>query len=78
MRREHWDTDFFKIISGVRQGCVLSPFMFVIVMDYILRQSSASGVKICSQQISDLDVSDDVVLLKEPKNWHAAATQCLR
>ena len=63
VRTENGDTRFFKIMSGVKQGCVLSPFLFVIVMDYILWQSSGCGVKISSQQISDMDFADDVVLL---------------
>ena len=67
VRTENGDTRFFKIMSGVKQGCVLSPFLFVIVMDYILRQSSGCGVKISSRQISDLDFADDVVLLEEAK-----------
>ena len=46
VRTENGDIRFFKIMSGVKQGCVLSPFLFVIVMDYILRQSSGCGVKI--------------------------------
>ena len=36
-----------------------------IVVHYVLRQSSGSGVKIGSRQISDLDFADDVVLLEE-------------
>ena len=67
VRTENGDTRFFKIMSGVKQGCVLSPFLFVIVMDYILRQSSGIGVKISSRLISDLDFADDVVLLEEAK-----------
>ena len=67
VRTENGDTRFFKIMSGVKQGCVLKPFLFVIVMDYILRQSSGIGVKISSRQISDLDFTDDVVLLEEAK-----------
>ncbi|XP_065565736.1 putative ankyrin repeat protein RF_0381 [Artemia franciscana] len=64
VRTENGDTRFFKIMSGVKQG---SPFLFVIVMDYILRQSSGIGVKISSRQISDLDFADDVFLLEEAK-----------
>ena len=32
-------TDFFEIVSGVRQGCILSPFLFIIVIDYIMRKT---------------------------------------
>jgi hypothetical protein len=32
-------TDAFKISTGVQQGCVLAPFIFVMLMDYLLRKS---------------------------------------
>ena len=53
--------------SGAKQRYVLSPFLFFIAMDYILRQSSGSGVKFCSQNNIYLDFADDVVLLEEAK-----------
>jgi ATP-dependent Clp protease protease subunit len=37
VKTENGTNRFFKIMSGVRQGCVISPFLFVIIMDYILR-----------------------------------------
>lgn len=67
VRTENGETRFFTIMSGVKQGCVLSLFLFEIIMDYLLRQSSGCGVKISSRQISDLDFADDVVLLEEAK-----------
>ena len=54
-------------MAGVKPGRLLSPFLFEIIMDYVLRQSSGSGVKIISRQISDLDFADDVVFLEEAK-----------
>ena len=52
---------------SVKQGCVLPLFLFVIIMDNVLRQSSGSGGKISSRQISDLDFTDDIVLLGKAK-----------
>ena len=67
VKTENGTTRFFKIMSGVRQGCVLSPFLFVIIMDYILRRNSGYGVKVSSKQLCDLDFADDVVLLEDSK-----------
>ena len=62
-----WGHAFLQNNVWRQTRCVLSPFLFVIVMDYILRQSSGIGVKISSRQISDLDFADDVFLLEEAK-----------
>jgi len=53
VRTKNGDMRFFKIMSGVKQGCVLSQSLFVIVMDYILLQSSGIGMKISSRPISE-------------------------
>ena len=39
-------TCFFRILSGVKQGCVLSPLHFVILLDYILRNSETGGIRL--------------------------------
>ena len=67
VRIEHGDTRFFKMMSSVKKGCVLSPYLFVIEMYYILRPSSDIRVKISSWQISDLNFADEFVLLEEAK-----------
>ena len=50
VRIENWNAHFFKLISGVKQECVLFPLLFVVVMEYILRQCPGPGVRICSRQ----------------------------
>ena len=37
-------TEWFAVQSGVRQGCILSPLLFVIVIDFVLCECSFSGV----------------------------------
>ncbi len=32
-------TEFFKILSGVKQGYILSPFLFVIIIDFVMKQA---------------------------------------
>ena len=67
VKTENGTTRFFKIMSGVRQGCVLSPMLFIVIMDNALRFASGYGVKVSNKQLFDLDFADDFVLLEESK-----------
>ena len=55
-------------MTGVKQGCVLSPLLFTIIMDYVLSQSTGYGVNVNSKQLADLDFADDIVLLEDAKD----------
>ena len=68
VQTENGVTRYFKIMTGVKQGCVLSPLLFTIVMDYVLRQSTGYGVNVNNKQLVDLEFSDDIVLLKDAKD----------
>jgi len=62
-------TDFFDIVSGVKQGCILSPFLFIIVIDYIMRKAMDQpelgiGWK-DDKWLTDLDFADDIALVAE-------------
>ena len=60
-------TEPFSILTGVRQRCLLSPFLFLLAVDWII----ASTIKGCqrriqwtlSKQLDDIDFADDVALL---------------
>jgi hypothetical protein len=61
-------TDWFGVTTGVRQGCVLAPFLFIILMDFILRKSIPPdrGIPISSsQKLCDLEYADDAVLIDD-------------
>ena len=68
VRTEDGVTRYFKIMTGVKQGCVLSPLSFTVVMDYVLRQSTGCGVNVNNKQLADLDFTDDIVLLEHAKD----------
>ncbi|GFS01432.1 LINE-1 retrotransposable element ORF2 protein [Elysia marginata] len=59
--------DPFDIKTGVRQGCLLTPFLFLLVVDYILRRSTEgkqTGTQCTlTSQLEDLDFADDIALL---------------
>ena len=60
-------TDDFSVTTGVKQGCILSPFLFILGMDWVLKQVTGSGTRgirwTLTSVLEDLDYADDIVLL---------------
>ena len=71
VRTEYGDTESFSIGKGVRQGCVLSPYLFNLYSEYIMRQANLEeldiGVKMGGRKINNLRYADDTTLLAESK-----------
>ena len=62
-------TDWFQIRKGVRQGCILSPCLFNLYAEYIMRNSrwdeAQAGIKIAWRNINNLRYADDTTLMAE-------------
>ena len=60
-------TDTFQVRTGVRQGCLMSPFLFLLAIDWIMRTSTEgrrNGIQWSLWgQLDDLDFADDLALL---------------
>ena len=62
-------TDWFQIGKGVRQGCILSPCLFNLYMEYIMRNArldeAQAEIKIAGENIKNLRYADDTTLMAE-------------
>ena len=69
IRTGHGTTDWFQRGKGVYQGCVLSPCLFNLYVEYIMRSSgleeAQAGIKIARRNINDLRYADDTTLMAE-------------
>ena len=72
VRTEHGTTDYFQIRKGVRQSCILSPCLFNLYAEYIMRNAgldeAQAGIKIARGNINNLRYADDTTLIAESKN----------
>ena len=68
VRTRHGTTDWFQIGKGVHQGCILSPYLFNLYAEYIMRNAgldeSQDGIKIARRNIN-IRYSDDTTLMAE-------------
>ena len=64
-------TDWFQIGKGVRQGCILSPYLFNLHAEYIMRnaglEEAQAGIKIAGRNINNFRYADDTTLMAELK-----------
>ena len=69
VRTGHGITDWFQIGKGVRQGCILSPCLFNLYVEYIMLNTrldeAQAGVKIVGRNINNLRYADDTTLMAE-------------
>ena len=69
VRTGHGTTDWFQIGKGVHQGCILSPCLFNLYADYIMRNAgldeAQAGIKMARRNINHLRYADDTTLMAE-------------
>ena len=69
VRSGHGTTDWFQIGKGVCQGCILSPCLFNLYAEYIMRntelEEAQAGIKIAGRNINNLRYADDTTLMAE-------------
>ena len=72
VRIGHGTTDWFQIRKGERQGCILSPCLFNLYTEYIMRnaglEEAQAGIKIAGRNINNLRYADDTTLWQKAKN----------
>ena len=63
------DTDWFQIGKGIRQGCIMSPCLFNLHAEYIMRNAgmdeAQAGIKMAGRNINNLRYADDTTLMAE-------------
>ena len=71
VRTGHGTTDYFQIGKGVHQGCILSPCLFKLNAEYIMRNTALdeaqTGIKIAGRNINNFRYTDDTTLKQKAK-----------
>ena len=71
VRTGHGTTDWFQIGKGVHQGYILSPCLFNLYAEYLMRnagfEEAQAGIKIAGRDISNLRYVDDTTLMAKSK-----------
>ena len=69
VRTGHGTVDWFQIGNGIRQGCILSPCLFNLYAEYIMRNAvlneAQAGIKIAGKNVNNLRYTDDTTLMAE-------------
>ena len=79
---ENETTDFFPVTTGVKQGCCMSGFLFLLVIDWVMRQTvegARTGIRWnFTSLLEDLDFADDIALLSSTMNHLQIKTEKLK
>ena len=77
VRTGHGTTDWFQIGKGVHQGCILSPCLFNLYAEYIMRnaglEEAQTGIKTARRNISNLRYANDTTLMAESEELKSSS-----
>ena len=65
VRTEHGTMHWFQIGKAVLQGCILSPCLFNLYAEYIMRNAGLAGIKIARRSINNLRYADNTTIMAE-------------
>ena len=75
VRTGHGKTDWFKIGKAVSQGCILSPCLFNLYAEYIMRnaglEEAQAGVKTAGRNVNNLRYADNTMLMTETEELNS-------
>ena len=75
VRTGHGTTNWFQIGKGVRQGCILSPCLFNLYAEYIIRNfgldEAQAGIKTAGRNINNFRYADDTTLMAESEELNS-------
>ena len=76
VRTGHGTPDWFQIVKGIHQDCILSPCLFNFYAEYIMRNTgldeAQAGIKIGGRNINNLRYADDTTLMAESEELKRA------
>ena len=67
VRTAHGTTDWFQIAKGVRQGCILSPYLFNLYAEYIMRNAELEKAQLESRLPGEISIISDMQMI--PSLW---------
>ena len=67
IRTGHGTTDWFQIVKGVRQGCLLSPCLFNFYAEYIMRNAGLEETELESRLLGEISITSDMQMT--PPLW---------
>ena len=67
VRTGHGTTDWFQIGKGVHQGCILSPYLFNLYAEYIMRNAGLEEAELESRLLGEISISSEMQMT--PPLW---------